>query len=97
MLLAIDIGNTNTVLGIFKGAKLEGNWRLASEQGRTSDEYGVLIKGLLDVAGFTLTGIDGVIVASVVPSLTGVFMEVARTLFGVEAVTIGPGIRTGML
>ncbi|PLX39998.1 MAG: pantothenate kinase [Deltaproteobacteria bacterium] len=96
MLLAIDIGNTHAVLGIFKGDSLEGHWRVSSEQSRTSDEYCVLIKGFLDLAGFKREDINGVIIASVVPSLTGVFADIAKVLFDVEALTVGPGIRTGM-
>lgn len=71
MLLALDIGNTNIVAGVFEGEGLKAHWRLSSDAGRTSDEYGLALLGLLVAAGIEKKDIHGAIIASVVPSLTG--------------------------
>ncbi len=96
MLLAIDIGNTNTVLGVFSGTELIGHWRLGSDPNRTTDEYAVLIRGLWEFAKIPPEAVDGVIIASVVPALNRVFSDVARAFLGKEPLLIGPGIKTGM-
>ncbi len=71
MLLAIDVGNTNIVLGVFDGDTLVENWRLTTLRERTADEIGVLVMHLFRERGFAPGGIRGVILASVVPRLTG--------------------------
>lgn len=71
MLLALDIGNTNIVAGVFEGDSLKAHWRLSSDAGRTSDEYGLTLLGLLAAAGIGKKDIHGAIIASVVPRLTG--------------------------
>ncbi|MGH7410983.1 MAG: type III pantothenate kinase, partial [Candidatus Methylomirabilis sp.] len=69
MLLALDVGNTNTVVGVFEGKELRVHWRLATRRDGTGDEYGILIKNLLDLAGLELARISAVAIASVVPPL----------------------------
>lgn len=96
MLLALDVGNTNTVLGIFEGKTLLHHWRLSTRREGTSDEYAMLIKGLLDFAGLGLKDIDAVILSSVVPPLQWPLEDMARRYFGVDAMVVGPGIKTGM-
>jgi type III pantothenate kinase len=96
MLLAIDIGNTNTVLGVFSGDEQKGHWRLGSDPNRTTDEYGVLLRGLFEFAKIPVEAIDGVIISSVVPALNRVIADVSRVYMGLEPICIGPGIRTGM-
>lgn len=95
-LLAIDIGNTNTVLGVYRGDELVCHWRIQTDQQRTADEYAVLLRDLMALAGFELGDISHGIMSSVVPpvvhELTGLF---DRYLEG-EALIVGPGMRTGM-
>lgn len=75
MLLAVDIGNTNIVAGVFEGGDLKGHWRLSTQASRTADEYGTTLLGLLSAAGIEKGAIQGAIIASVVPALTGAFTE----------------------
>ncbi len=96
MLLALDVGNTNTVIGVFDGKALLTHWRLSTRRDGTSDEYAMLIKGLFDFAGLALERVSAVIMSSVVPPLQGPLEEMARQYFGVEAMVVGPGIKTGM-
>ncbi len=67
MLLALDVGNTNTVLGVFRGAELLANWRLTTARDQTVDEYGILTRNLFTLAGLDPGEIHGVIISSVVP------------------------------
>jgi type III pantothenate kinase len=81
MLLAIDIGNTNVVWGIYEGKTLTGHWRLATDVSKTADEYGILFVNILEQAGIETGRISDAIVSSVVPSLTAVFDEMVETCF----------------
>lgn len=96
MLLALDVGNTNTVIGVFDGKALLTHWRLSTRREGTRDEYGMLIKGLFDFAGLAFQGVSAVIISSVVPPLQGPLEEMARQYFGVEPMVVSPGIKTGM-
>lgn len=96
MLLALDIGNTNTVIGVFEGKALLKHWRLSSRREGTRDEYAMLIKGLFDFAGLDFQRVSAVIISCVVPPLQGPLEEMARHYFGVEPMVVGPGIKTGM-
>lgn len=96
MLLAIDIGNTNIVLGLFRERELVHHWRVGTRRDETSDEYGILLKNLFEVVGVPRSTVSGMIIASVVPPLQPVFEELARDYFQVAPVVVGPGIRTGM-
>jgi type III pantothenate kinase len=96
MLLAIDIGNTNIVLGVFDGRRLLHSWRLQTLRERTADELGLLIDALFTHAGVTKASVHGIILASVVPPLTGTMREMAERYFTVAALTIEPGTKTGM-
>jgi type III pantothenate kinase len=96
MLLAVDIGNTNVVLGVYRGATLLQQWRVASDTRRMPDEYAMILRDLLTHHGFALSDIDGAIVGSVVPPLTTVFDEMCRRYFGIAPLIVGPGIRTGV-
>jgi type III pantothenate kinase len=96
MLLAMDVGNTNTVLGVFRGAELTANWRLTTARDQTVDEYGVLTRNLFTLAGLDPAEIRGVIISSVVPPLNGTLEEMSEHYFHTKALFIGPGIRTGM-
>ena len=82
MLLAIDVGNTNIVLGIFEGSNLVASWRLATDRGRTADELGILTTQLLTHRGIDPHDIDGVVMASVVPPLTSTTLAMGVRYFG---------------
>ncbi|MDH5468368.1 MAG: type III pantothenate kinase, partial [Candidatus Aminicenantes bacterium] len=96
MLLAIDIGNTNIVLGVFEGEKLIQHWKIQTERERTCDEYGVTLLNLFSISGPKKTEIDSVIISSVVPPLTPIFQDLSQRLFQVKAAVVGPGLKTGM-
>jgi type III pantothenate kinase len=96
VLLAIDVGNTNIVLGVFDGDTLVQSWRLQTLRERTSDELGLLVDGLFAHGKIDTSRIRGVILGSVVPPLTGTFKTMVTRYFGVPAVTIEPGTDTGM-
>lgn len=95
MLLAIDVGNTNTVLGVYQAAELVRHWRVQTDPDRTVDEYGVLLQSLYGSAALK-PRIDGVIISCVVPPLQKTVEAVSRVYLGVEPLTVGPGIKTGM-
>jgi type III pantothenate kinase len=90
MLLAIDVGNTQTVLGLFDGEHLSGHWRIATEAHRTGDELGVLLRGFLDT-----TALGGICLSTTVPLLLRAYEELAERL-GVELLAMGPGARSGI-
>lgn len=96
MLLAIDVGNTNIVLGVFAGASLVESWRLQTLRERTADELGLIVDGLFAHSHIDRAAIRGVILGSVVPPLTGTLRAMADRYFGVPALTIEPGVETGM-
>lgn len=96
MLLVVDVGNTNTALGVFEGKELRAQWRLSTNRSQTADEYGILIRSLFASDGFQTRQIDGMMVACVVPPLNSVLDEMATKYFHLEAVFLVPGIRTGM-
>src|SRR5437763_15938382 len=88
VLLAIDVGNTNIVVGLFRGERLEGNWRLATDAARTTDEYAVLIDGLLGHTGNTFDQVSGVSISSVVPTLTATFRELGERYLDLPALVV---------
>jgi type III pantothenate kinase len=96
MLLTIDVGNTNTVLGVFRGEELIANWRLTTAHQQTVDEYGVLTRNLFTLAGLDRESIVGVIISSVVPPVNWTLGEMARVYFGKKALFVEAGIKTGM-
>ncbi len=96
MLLVIDIGNTNITLGLYDDAQLGPRWRLATAHDRMPDEYGLQFLGLLAHDGIHLDQIDGICLASVVPSLTGKIGETCRRYLGQEPLVVGAGVKTGV-
>jgi type III pantothenate kinase len=97
MLLAIDIGNTNIVLGVFEGNRLKGNWRIATSLAKTSDEYGILVLDLFHANGLRTDRISGVILSSVVPPLTPIFVETSRRYFHSDPLIVDGAMDTGLL
>lgn len=82
MLIAIDVGNTQTTLGLFEGDKLEHMWRISSHSTRSTDELHVLLRGLFDMGGVPHERIEGIALATVVPSATHMWKKVCRAMFG---------------
>jgi type III pantothenate kinase len=96
ILLAIDIGNTNTLVGLMEDSAIIGSWRLTTVRDRTADEHGVLIKNLLALGGFSDRKIAGIAISCVVPPLLPSIREMAVKYFGCEPFIVQPGIKTGM-
>jgi len=96
LLLAVDVGNTNTVLGVFAGRDLRANWRVTTRRDGTADEYGILLRALFEAAGIPLASVGAVIVASVVPPLEGAVDGMCHQTVGRAPLWVGPGIKTGM-
>jgi type III pantothenate kinase len=96
LLLVIDVGNSNIVLGIYDNDRLVKDWRISTDKAKTADEYGILVHDLLRLAGIGFTDIKDIIISSVVPALTGVLDRLSRQYFGFRPQVVGPGIKTGM-
>ena len=96
MILAVDVGNTQTVIGLFESRILEGHWRVHTNAALTSDELRVKIGALLSAEGMTWADIEQMIVSSVVPRLTLTYEEIAQQATGKPPMTVGPGLKTGM-
>jgi type III pantothenate kinase len=96
MLLALDVGNTNTVLGFFNGAELAAHWRLTTARDQTVDEYGILTRELFTTAGIDPASVSGVIISSVVPPLNSTLEEMSERYFHMKALFIEPGVKTGV-
>ena len=96
MLLAFDVGNTTTAIGIFDGRTLVKSWKIRTDSDKTGDEYGAILLNLMQVAGLEAGRISAAIISSVVPPLTPVIEEVCRSYFGRTALVVGPGLKTGM-
>jgi len=96
MLLALDIGNTHTVLGLFVGDTLVADWRIATRRDATEDELGVLVHALFAADGRDHQAVEGMIVSSVVPDVNRSVAAMGRRHFGCEPLFVGPGVKTGM-
>ncbi len=112
MLLAIDVGNTQTVIGLYRGPDASGpapegaspceqglldHWRIATNAARTADEHALVVQEFLGFHGFSFDDdIDGIVISSVVPRATAAFREMTVRYFGFRPVVIEPGVRTGM-
>jgi type III pantothenate kinase len=96
VLLAIDVGNTNVVLGIFKGDKLQANWRIQTERRRMPDEWALMVLGLLEHSGLKGSDVTATIISSVVPSLTVALRDMADRYFKHQVIIVEPGIKTGV-
>ncbi|MFZ5468341.1 MAG: type III pantothenate kinase [Myxococcota bacterium] len=96
MLLVIDVGNTNTVLGVYEGDRLSAHWRLETNARRTYDEYGMVVRQLFAHANIDPTKVTAVAVSSVVPPLQFNLERMAERYFGQKPMFVGPGVKTGM-
>jgi type III pantothenate kinase len=91
VLLAIDVGNTSTVFGLFDGAELVDHWRVATERHKSGDELGVLYRGFLE-----LSRIDGIALSSTVPQVVRSYQEFAARYTEADLLELGPGVKTGI-
>lgn len=96
LLLAMDVGNTNTSLGVFAGRKLVAHWRLTTAHDQTVDEYGILTRDLFTVAGFSPAKTRGVILASVVPPVNATLAQMSEKYFGIKALFVVPGMKAAL-
>jgi type III pantothenate kinase len=96
MLLVIDVGNTNTVLGVYDGPTMLHSWRLTTERQRTTDEYGILCRNLFELAGLEWDAISAIAISSVVPPLNPIVRRMATVYFHVEPLFIDPARNSGM-
>lgn len=96
LLLVIDVGNTNSEIGVFSGSKLIKSWRFMTKTPRTSDEFSLVITGFLATEQIDPDDIEDVIVASVVPNIMHSLNNGIKKTFGIKPMQVGPGIKTGM-
>jgi type III pantothenate kinase len=96
MLLAIDIGNTNVVLGVFEGERLRESWRIGTKALITADEYAVIMKDLFAFSGIDFGQIDGIIISTVVPPLLSIMTEMSRKYFKIEPMVVTSELKTGI-
>ncbi len=96
MLLVIDIGNSNTVLGTYAGQTLKNDWRIGTDKDRTVDEYAMLLDNLFRLAGLQFSDLDAVIVSSVVPPMLNTIEGLCQRYFKLSPYVVGPGMKTGM-
>ncbi len=96
MLLALDIGNTTITIGVFRGESLQGKWRLATDTGRTSDEYASLLLALLEQDDIDRAAISAAVICSVVPDMESSFREVCGRYLRLQPLVVEAGVKTGM-
>ena len=96
MLLAIDVGNTNVVFGIFEDSKMLESWRLATDNKRSADEYGILFEQMFKHSGFSSEDVDDIIISSVVPSLLFTLEHMCLKFYDKMPIVVETGIKTGL-
>ena len=96
MLLAFDVGNTNIVLGVYKGDELITNWRMSTDNKKSADEIGMFVTQLFKYEGLDINDVKDVIISSVVPTIMYALQHMTLKYFKRDPIVIGPGIKTGM-
>jgi type III pantothenate kinase len=96
MRLVVDVGNTNTVLGIYQNGKLLHRWRVASDAGRTADEHALMLKGFFDASELKLEQIEDVVIGSVVPALTETYAQAVESLFNLSPLQVSADLDVGL-
>lgn len=96
LIFVFDVGNTNTVLGVYKGDELKYHWRVETHRNRTEDEFGMIVKSLFENSGLSFTDIDGIIISSVVPPIMFALERMCKKYFNINPLVVGPGIKTGL-
>lgn len=96
MLLVVDVGNTNIVLGVYEGKKRLADWRMSTTPPRTADEYGMVVINLFEKANLDYKNVKAVVISSVVPNIMYSLEHMIRKYFSVEPLIVGPGVKTGI-
>lgn len=96
MIFVLDVGNTNTVLGVYKNDELKYHWRIETSRNKTEDEYGMIIKSLLRHEDLNFTDFDGIIISSVVPPIMAALERMCEKYFKMKPLIVGAGIKTGL-
>ncbi|WP_026089437.1 MULTISPECIES: type III pantothenate kinase [Bacillus] len=96
MIFVLDVGNTNTVLGVYEKDELKYHWRIETSRSKTEDEYAMVIKELLKHVDLTFQHFDGIIISSVVPPIMAALERMCQKYFGINPLVVGPGIKTGL-
>lgn len=96
MILVLDVGNTNIVLGVYENGRLKHYWRIETNRGKTEDEYGMLIKSLFEHENRSISEVTGIIISSVVPPIMFSLEKMCEKYFHVKPLIVGPGIKTGL-
>jgi len=96
MVLAVDIGNTNIVFGVFDGGRIMCHWRIGTDKSKTADEYGILFRELMKLRDIDPDSIRGAVISCVVPTIQSTVTNAIQTYFNVNPVVVGPGVKTGM-
>ncbi len=96
MIFVLDVGNTNTVIGVYEKDELKHHWRIETSRNKTEDEFGMLIKALLEHVELTFEDFDGIIISSVVPPIMAALERMCVKYFGTNPIVVGPGIKTGL-
>lgn len=96
MVLVMNVGNSNTVMGVYRGDDLAAYWRIASNKGRTADEFGMLVLDLFDRGGFACADVTDIVIASVVPNMMYPLEHMCRKYFHIDAMVLGVGVKTGV-
>lgn len=96
MIVVIDVGNSNMVLGVYEGKKLLVSWRMGTDKGRTSDEFGMFFLSLFNSEKLDIHNVEAVVVASVVPPIMYSLEHAIRKYFKIDPMVVGPGIKTGI-
>lgn len=96
MIFVLDVGNTNTVLGVYEQDDLKYHWRMETSRSKTEDEYAMVVKALFENVNLRLSQIDGIIISSVVPPIMFALERMCEKYFGITPIVVGPGIKTGL-
>ncbi|WP_102347981.1 type III pantothenate kinase [Bacillus sp. Marseille-P3661] len=96
MIFVFDVGNTNTVLGVFEGEELKYHWRIETSRTKTEDEYAMTIKSLFEYENIHFSDITGIIISSVVPPIMFALERMCEKYFKISPLIVGPGIKTGL-
>lgn len=96
LILVLDVGNTNTVLGVYDNETLKYHWRIETSRNKTEDEFGMVIKGLFEHEELTFSEIEGIIISSVVPPIMFALERMCMKYFSIKPLIVGPGIKTGL-
>jgi type III pantothenate kinase len=96
VIFVLDVGNTNTVLGVYEGEELKYHWRMETNRNKTEDEYGMVVKALFEHVGLSFQDISGIIISSVVPPIMFSLERMCQKYFHLKPLIVGPGMKTGL-